>query len=92
MLARECERLGIVNKVFPKESFSKDAQSYAAKVANGPVNAFGRMKKNLHSGMDQSLEESLRLEAIHLIESMNDPESKEAIQAFMEKRKPVFRE
>lgn len=92
VLASECERLGIVNKVFPKESFSKDAQSYAAKVANGPVNAFGRMKKNLHSGMDQSLEDSLQLEAIHLIESMNDPESKEAIQAFMEKRKPIFRE
>ena len=89
--ASECLRLGILNEVFPKESFRENAHNYAAKLANGPGNAFARMKKNLHSGMDQSLEASLRLEAEHLIESMGDAESKEAIQAFMEKREPVFR-
>ena len=48
------------------------------------------MKKNLNSALDQELSESLLLEANHLIESMDDSESKEAIAAFMEKRKPNF--
>ena len=48
------------------------------------------MKTNLNQGLDQDLDASLRLEAEHLIASMADPESKEAISAFMEKRKAIF--
>ena len=88
--ANECERLGIFNKVFPKATFRDEAQAYAARLANGPVNTFSRMKKNLNSALDQELNDSLLLEANHLIESMDDSESKEAIAAFMEKRKPNF--
>ena len=88
--ATECERLGIFNKVFPSATFREEAQAYAAKLSNGPVSAFVRMKKNLNSALDQELNDSLLLEAKHLIESMDDPESREAIAAFMEKRKPNF--
>ena len=89
--ADECERLGVFNKVFPRDSFREDAQTYAAKLANGPINALSKMKKNLNSALDQELIDSLKLEAAHTIESMADPESKEAVSAFLEKRKPVFK-
>ena len=88
--AEECERLGIFNKLFPTDTFRDDAQAYAAKLSNGPINALARMKKNLNSALDQELQDSLLLEARHLVESMDDPESKEAIAAFMEKRRPNF--
>jgi len=88
--AEECARLGIVNKVFPQADFREQAKRYAATIANGPTHALGRMKVNLNSGMDQDLDASLRLEAEHLIASMADPEAKEAIAAFMEKRQPKF--
>jgi len=48
------------------------------------------MKSNLNRGVDQSLGESLALEARHMIESGGTAESREAIRAFMEKRAPVF--
>ena len=48
------------------------------------------MKKNLNAGLTQGMQESLVLEAEHLIESMGDDEAKEAISAFMEKRVPTF--
>ena len=89
--AEECERLGIFNKLFPADTFRDDAQAYAAKLSNGPINALARMKKNLNSALDQELQDSLLLEARHLVESMDDPESKEAIAAFMEKRRPNFK-
>ena len=54
------------------------------------MNALARMKKNLNNSLEQDLDASLRLEVKHLVESMDDPESKEAIAAFMEKRKPNF--
>ena len=86
----EGERLGIFNKVFPQESFFDDAFAYAARIANGPTNTLARMKINLNAGSDQSLRESLQLEAEHMLASIKDPEAKEAISAFMEKRAPSF--
>jgi enoyl-CoA hydratase/carnithine racemase len=88
--AEEGLRLGLFNKVFPRETFRAEALSYASSIANGPTNALGRMKKNLNAGFDQGMQKSLVLEAEHLIESMGDDEAKEAISAFMEKRVPVF--
>jgi len=88
--ATEAVQIGLINKVFPKASFRDDAMAYASRLANGPTQALGRMKINLNRGMDQSLAESLSLEAHHLIESGGTEESREAIRAFMEKRTPEF--
>jgi len=88
--AEEALHLGLFNKVFPQTSFSADALDYAREIANGPTMALGRMKVNLNSGMDQSLRDSLVLEAEHLIASAGTVESKEAISAFMDKRPARF--
>lgn len=88
--AEEGAQLGIFNEVFPEDSFHEDAFVYAAAIANGPTRTFGRMKVNLNRGMDQSLRDSLVLEAEHLIASGVDSESKEAIEAFLAKRAPQY--
>ena len=88
--AEEGLRLGIFNRTFPQESFQQDALAYAARIANGPTNTLGRMKVNLNKGVGQTLRESLLLEAQHLVASFKDPEAREAITAFMEKRAPSF--
>ena len=88
--AEEGLRLGIFNKVFPQESFRQQAFDYARDIAHGPTTTLARMKTNLHQGLEQSLRDSLVLEAQQLIASMGSVEAKEAIAAFMEKRPPVF--
>ena len=88
--ADDAKSMGLVNRVFPAETFREEALNYARTIANGPTQALGRMKMNLHQGLEQGLPESLALEATHLIESMGTHESKEAISAFMEKRSPKF--
>lgn len=88
--ADEAARLGMINKVFPEETFREDALAYATSIANGPTHALGRMKTNLNKGMNQSLRDSLVLEAEQLVGTMSDGEAKEAISAFLEKRKPQF--
>ncbi len=90
--AEEGERLGIFNRVYPQETFRADAMEFCAAIANGPTRTLGRMKINLNEGFNQSLRDSLVLEAEHLIASGQDPESKEAISAFMQKRTPQFHE
>ncbi|MEM7219503.1 MAG: enoyl-CoA hydratase-related protein [Pseudomonadota bacterium] len=88
--ADEALRLGIVNRVFPKASFREDALAFVAAIANGPTQTLGRMKHNLNRGVEQDLRASLLLEAQQLVNAGGNPESREAIRAFMEKRKPRF--
>ncbi len=88
--AEECQRLGLVNRVFDPETFRLDAQAYAAQIANGPATALRLMKKNLNRGALQGLRESLAMEAQHQVDCAQSEEAGEAIRAFMEKRKPEF--
>ena len=88
--AEECERLGLVNRVFDPETFRDQAHAYAADIANGPATALRLMKRNLNRGALQGLRESLAMEAQHLILSGQSEDAAEAIKAFMEKRKPEF--
>ncbi len=88
--AEECERLGLVNRVFDPETFREDAQAWAADIANGPATALSLMKKNINRGAYQGLRESLVMEAEHLMIANQSPDSAEAVRAFMEKRKPKF--
>ncbi|MEM1434271.1 MAG: enoyl-CoA hydratase-related protein [Pseudomonadota bacterium] len=88
--AEECLRLGLVNAVFPNDSFRTDAQDYVARLANGPTTALRAMKENLNRGLDQGLRESLALEARNLITTGASADAKEAIAAFKDKRPPRF--
>ena len=88
--AAEAAQLGLVNKVFADVTFRQEAFAYARKLANGPTKALSRMKKNLNSGLDQGLTDSLTMEAKHMILSGGTDESREAIRAFIEKRSPRF--
>lgn len=88
--AHEAERIGLVDRVFPNAPFRAEALAYATRIAHGPTATLGRMKRNLHAGLAQSLDDSFALEARHMIESGRDPEAREAIAAFKEKRAPNF--
>ena len=88
--AEEGLRLGIFNQVFPEETFFEDAFNYVRQIADGPTATLGLMKKNLHASMGQNLGATLRLEAEHMISNVGADESKEAISAFIAKRRPQF--
>lgn len=88
--AEACERLSLVNRVFDPETFREDAQAYAAAIANGPATALRLMKRNINRGAAQGLRESLAMEAQHMVLSGQSEDAREAIRAFMEKRKPEF--
>ena len=85
-----CLELGIFNRVFPDASFRRDAFAFARELANGPSLAYSRMKQHLNEGLGHGLRETLAMEAKHMVASMRSSEAREAIAAFMEKRKPKF--
>ncbi|MDA0789104.1 MAG: enoyl-CoA hydratase-related protein [Proteobacteria bacterium] len=88
--AAQCREFGLVDEVFPRQSFREQAFEYARDIAHGPTAALGRMKLNLQAGLEQSLALSLALEAEHMINTGDSNEAREAIRAFLEKRAPRF--
>lgn len=89
--AAEGLRLGLINAIFDADVFRAEAFAYAHRLANGPTVALSRMKRNLNRGALQGLRESLAMEAEHVVMSFETEDAKEAVRAFVEKRKPEFK-
>jgi 2-(1,2-epoxy-1,2-dihydrophenyl)acetyl-CoA isomerase len=89
--ADEAERLGLVNAVFPAETFEREVMARAHRLAAGPRIAYRYMKENLNRAVGSELDECLDLEATHHIHAGQTEDHREAARAFVEKREPQFR-
>jgi 2-(1,2-epoxy-1,2-dihydrophenyl)acetyl-CoA isomerase len=83
--------LGLVTRVVDDASLREETEKLARRIAEGPCIAFGYMKKNLFAAETATLSEVLDLEAIHQARTGITEDHREARQAFVEKRRPVFR-
>jgi enoyl-CoA hydratase/carnithine racemase len=88
--ARTAERIGLVNQVVPDAELQNEAFALAKSLAEGPSDAIRLVKDNLDQATVVDFEASLDGEAARMIESGQSPDHKEAVRAFIEKRKPVF--
>lgn len=88
--AREACRLGIVNEVFPGEKLIDETMVVAQSLAAGPTVAHRLSKKILSNSINLGLEELLELEAYAQALCFQTDDHKDAVQAFLEKRKPIF--
>jgi enoyl-CoA hydratase/carnithine racemase len=88
--ARRCETLGLVNRVVPDAELREAAFALAKTLAEGPSIALASIKDNLDHAMTSDLLDSMDQEAESLIRAMRTSDHKEAVRAFIEKRKPAF--
>ena len=88
--ADEAERIGMVNKVVADDKLMDDAMDLAHHMASLPPLALGLGKTALRKGASKSLEESIQLEANINALCYHTEDHKEAANAFLEKRKPIF--
>ena len=89
--AKEAFDLGIVNKVVPLASLDEAVNEMANFYAQAPTKAIGLIKKMLNRSFNSDLETMLEYEAQcqEIAAATND--SKEGVQAFIEKRKAAFK-
>ncbi len=88
--AEDAEGLGIVNAVFPAESFEADVMDRARRLANGPRVAYRYMKENLNRAVHGEMGECLDMEAAHHLRTGLTEDHREAAKAFVDKREPTF--
>jgi enoyl-CoA hydratase/carnithine racemase len=88
--ARRCETLGLVNRVVPDTELRETAFALAKSLAGGPSIALARIKDNLDHAVNSDFLVSMDLEAENMVRSSRTTDHKEAVRAFIDKRKPVF--
>jgi cyclohexa-1,5-dienecarbonyl-CoA hydratase len=91
--AREAERLGMVNKVVPVEAFEEELSRFIDKLAGLSGVVLRLTKRATLQGLTLGFEEALALsEEVYLKQLMKTDDAVEGLQAFMEKREPVWRD
>ena len=89
--AEEALRIGLVNKVVPKDQLMTAAEELAVRICeNGPL-AVQAVKEAAYRGVRMTLDEGLKLESLMIQNLFQTDDSKEGPLAFAEKRKPVFK-
>jgi len=88
--AQEAQRIGLASRLVADAELEEKTHELARRLADGPPLTYRFMKKNLNAAVDGSLEQILDLEATHMVLSSMTSDQREAVKAFMEKRKPQF--
>ena len=89
--ASEAERIGLVEKVIPANQLEQYAEELAKRLADGPAESIGTIKKALNESLRMDFDSSLDYVSGLVYQLTHSDEHKEAVKAFIEKRKPVFR-
>lgn len=88
--ANEAKEIGLVNMVYPSEGFFEKSLEYAKKLANKPQVAVRLIKRTVKQSIKSDLRSSLDLVSSHFAIVKSTEDHQEAVNAFLEKRKPVF--
>jgi enoyl-CoA hydratase len=89
--AEEAERIGLVSRVVPAADLQEEAIKTAAKIASLSRPAVTMVKEAVNAAYETTLSEGLRMERRSFQSTFALDDRKEGMAAFVEKRKPIFR-
>jgi enoyl-CoA hydratase len=91
MDAQEAERAGLVSRVVPLEKLMEEAIGVAAKIAAYSLPVVMMIKESINRAYETTLAEGARFERRVFHSQFALEDQKEGMAAFLEKRKPVFK-
>jgi len=89
--ADEALAWNLVTQIVSDDALLETANALAAKLADGPKQAYGSVKRLLAGCFSEGLETQMELEARSISSASGNKESREGIAAFIGKRAPDFR-
>jgi enoyl-CoA hydratase/carnithine racemase len=87
----EALRLGLVNKVVPQGEVLVQALNWADRLVAGPLYSIRLDKEILKQSLSNDFYKQAELENLSQVMAWASEDFKEGSQAFLEKRKPVFK-
>ena len=91
VMAEEAEKMGMIYKVVADEDLQEEALRVAQKLAKMPTKGIGLTKRLLNQSHSNTLTEQLALENEIQVEAGQSYDYQEGVNAFLEKRKPLFK-
>jgi 2-(1,2-epoxy-1,2-dihydrophenyl)acetyl-CoA isomerase len=88
--APEAYRIGMLTRVVPAENLDEEVGRFVNKILNGPTLAIKMTKRALAGSLDKDLTTELDFECYAQTLCIQSADAREGVQAFVEKRKPVF--
>jgi len=88
--AQKAHEIGIVTAVVPQENLMQEAEKAAATLAALPRESLRLTKRLMRATHEKAVGERIMEEGRLVLERLASPEAKEAMSAFLEKRKPDF--
>ena len=89
--AREAERVGLVSRVFPNETFRAEIDAVAQRLAKSAPLALRAMKQNFLAAENMDLRDYIKIETERHQRTGASEDSRAAFKAFVEKRDPEFK-
>jgi enoyl-CoA hydratase len=90
LIPDEALAIGLIDRIFPADSFMDEVMAFAGHLATGPGKAFANIKAAVHEGFDLPLGQALAVERRYGLENLLTRDAKEGLNAFVDKRKPKF--
>lgn len=88
--AEQAEKLGLVNRVVPRNELDAFVDDWAGRLAAGPPIALSLSKRMLSESSFRSFEQAIDVEATSQAVNLASRDTREGFQAFFEKRAPKF--
>ena len=89
--ADEALRLGIFSRVVPHDQLEAETRKLAGMLAAKPPIALALAKRAIYESEHHSLDDMLQMELEHQLTCFESDDAREGLQAFLEKRTPIFR-
>ncbi|HUJ90025.1 MAG TPA: enoyl-CoA hydratase-related protein [Syntrophorhabdales bacterium] len=87
----EAYRIGLVNRVVPKDKLMEEAMAVAKRLAEKPKVAVSLIKTSINNGVDMALPAAISFENECFVVSYVSDDGREGMAAFAEKRKPNYK-
>jgi enoyl-CoA hydratase/carnithine racemase len=91
--AQEAFNLGLVNKVVPEASLPQEAEAFIGKFSKLSGIVLRLTKEATLAGLNDDMDQGLKaIEKIYLDKLMKTHDAMEGLKAFLEKRKPTWKD
>jgi cyclohexa-1,5-dienecarbonyl-CoA hydratase len=90
--AAEAKEIGLINKVIPSQGYREKTDEFISKLTSLSSPVLRLTKRAVDRGLYMSVNEGLTaVEQLYLGELMKTQDAREGLNAFMEKRKPIWK-
>jgi 2-(1,2-epoxy-1,2-dihydrophenyl)acetyl-CoA isomerase len=91
IMAEQAEQMNMIYKAVDDDQFEEEVKKFAENLAIMPTRGLGLTKKAVNQSMTNDLAQQLAVEGVLQTEAGETYDFREGVNAFLEKRKPVFK-